>query len=137
MKFHYNNADSKAAVKAYIDRCPDGKAYEVSIVLKKDRRTLPQNRLYWLYVACIMDETGNDRDALHDFFRRKFLPVKYGVLGGERTERLTSTTELDTVQFTGYTDRIVAFASSELGIVLPNPEDRYFEQFFEQYKGFI
>lgn len=137
MKLYFHNSAGKEAVKAHIDKYPDGKEYEVNITPRKSTRTLSQNRLYWLYIACIIDETGNDRDALHDHFRRKFLPVYYSLLGDEQTEKLTSTTALDTVQFTQYIDRIVAFSSSELGIVLPNPEDRYFEQFYEQYKGFI
>ena len=52
-------------------------------------------------------------------------------------EQLTSTTTLDTAQFARYIDHITAFAGAELGIVLPDPTDAYWEQFYEYYKNYI
>lgn len=137
MKFRMHNADTKGVIKQYIDKCKDDVLYDVEIKRHTKMRSPSQNRLYWLYIACIVDETDNDRDTIHYELRRRFLPLKEKVFAGETTIQLTSTTELDTAQFTRYIDRIVAFAHSELGIILPNPEDRYFEQFYEQYKDYI
>lgn len=137
MRFRVRNAADKAAVKEYIDRCRDGVEYAVEIAMKRHRRTVDQNRLYWLYVSCISDETGNDRETVHNELRRLFLPVHTATLGGRTVEKLTSTTTLDTAQFTRYIDHITAFAGAELGIVLPDPADAYWEQFYEYYKSYI
>lgn len=138
MRFRFHDDKSKQALRAYIDKCPQGREYEAVITMRVKRRTLSQNRLYWLYIACIMDETGeNDREALHNYLRRKFLPVHRIMIGSEEAEKLTSTTELNTGQFTRYIDSIVVWAASELGIALPDPEDLHFEQFCEQYKHWL
>lgn len=137
MIFTIRNKTDADAVKAYIDKCKEGIVYSVEIKKKTIRRTLPQNSLYWLYVTCIADETGNDKEAIHDELRRLFLPVHSGELGGRPIEKLTSTTTLNTVQFTHYIDKIVAFAASEIGIALPDPSDLYWEQFYEHYKDMI
>jgi hypothetical protein len=44
-----------------------------------------------------------------------------------------STKGLNTTQFKEYLDRIQAAMSQE-GIILPNPEDLQFEQFYDHYK---
>lgn len=137
MQFKFRDKPTKDAVHAYIDKCADGAEYEVSIKRFFKKRSVPQNRLYWLYVSCIMDETGNDRDTIHNELREMFLPVRFGELGIKQTKNLTSTTTLNTKQFKEYTDRIIAWAASELGIALPDPEDQYFEQFYEQYRDYI
>lgn len=41
---------------------------------------------------------------------------------------------LSTVEMSEFMTKIQADASSELGIILPIPDDRYFEEFYEQYK---
>lgn len=137
MRFRVRNAADKTVVKEYIDRCRDGVEYSVEIAMKRHRRTVDQNRLYWLYVSCISDETGNDRETVHNELRRLFLPVHAATLGGRTVEKLTSTTTLDTAQFAHYIDRITAFAGAELGIALPDPADAYWEQFYEYYKSYI
>ena len=137
MKFYFENTAGREAVKSYIDKCKDGVMFVVEIKRQTRQRTILQNRLYWLYVACIMDETGNDRETIHYELRRRFLPIRTGELAGEQIERLTSTTELNTAQFKAYIDRIVEFAQNELSIVLPNPDDLCFEAFYSNYKDFI
>ena len=52
-------------------------------------------------------------------------------------KRPISTSKLNTAQFTAYLEKVQVLASSELGIVLPVPEDRIFEEFYEQYENRI
>lgn len=134
MRFVIQDNKSREAILTYIQKLNEKKRYEVLISLKKEKRTIPQNRLYWLYLSCISDETGMDKDDLHVHFKRKFLQKEEIVIGNEVVMSTYSTTELTTKQFTDYINQIVAFASSELGIVLPDPADLYWEQFYEQYK---
>ena len=65
MKFKVTKPQDKRAVMAYLDRLPEGKTYNVTIVRHRERRTADQNRLLWLWVNCISDETGQDKDDLH------------------------------------------------------------------------
>jgi hypothetical protein len=137
VNFKITHPDDKAKVIAYIEKLTEGKRYSVSITQKREVRTLPQNRLYWLWIACISDETGNDKDTLHEFFKDKFLGFESVKVFNEIFEKPLSTTKLNTKQFTNYLDLIQGFAGSELGIVLPNPEDLYFQDFYERYKDFV
>jgi len=135
MKFRITNADT-AAVTAYLQKLSPAKEYDVTVSIHRRNRTVPQNRLYWLHVTCVADETGSDRNEVHAELKRLYLPSE-SVTGmyGETIVRPVSTTKLDTAQFSAYIEKVVAFASSTLGIVLPMPGDLAFEQFEEYYKG--
>lgn len=135
MKFRITNADT-AAVTAYLQRLSPAKEYDVTVSIHRRNRTIPQNSLYWLHVACIADETGSDRNEVHAELKRLYLPSE-SVTGmyGETVVRPVSTTKLDTAQFSAYIEKVVAFAASTLGIILPMPGDLAFEEFEEYYKN--
>ena len=53
---------------------------------------------------------------------------------GEKWERIYNTSsKLNTEQMTEFLNKIQADALTELGITLPQPEDRFFEQFYAQF----
>jgi hypothetical protein len=133
--FRVHNKTDIEPVKEYLDRLTVGKTYDVSIKLHRDNRSLPQNRLYRLWLNCISNETGNEVEDLHDYFRGRFLSHRVEIFGGECSVRI-STKRLNTAEFTAFLDKVQQFAA-EQGIILPNPEDLYFEQFYQQYKDFI
>lgn len=137
MHFKLTTPKDKEAVRSYLDLLPEGKRYNVSITLHREKRSVDQNRLLWLWLGCISAETGQDKDSLHDYFKLKFLGFDTKTLWGTQLYSPVSTKSLDTKQFTDYLERVQAFASSELGIILPNPEDQYWEQFYEQYKNYL
>ena len=136
MKFLITNEHSRRVVFEYLEKLNLAKKYSVEITLKREIRTLSQNRLYWLYLACLEQETGNEKEALHDFFKRKWLRKNTTELRNEQIISVYSTKELNTVQFKAYIDRIVLFAAEE-GIILPDPNDLSWSQFYETYKDFI
>ena len=108
------------------------KSYTVEITEKKVRRSIPQNSLLWLWLTAIEHETGNDRNDLHEFFKAKYLtPNQVEVFGTNLTKY--TTTNLNTEQFKYYLDHIQTFASSELAITLPDPKDKYWEDFYKYY----
>ena len=122
----------------YLNGLPDNKQYIVEIKRKREQRSIDQNRLYFLWLSCIMAETGEHKDALHEYFKQYFLGVdEYLVFNKHQIIMPKSTTKLDTKQMTDYLERIQQFASAELGIALPNPEDRYWDEFYNHYKNFI
>ena len=137
MQFKIHIQSDKAKVIDYIGKLPEEKKYLIEIKLKRDRRSIDQNRLYWLWLNCIMDETGNQKDDLHVYFKQRFLGVENRYLFGENIVLEKSTAKLDTKQMTDYLDRVQQFANTELGILLPNPDDLYFQEFYDKYKDFI
>lgn len=134
MKFLIHNQESLQGVKDYISKLNLDKRYEINITLKKEKRTIPQNRLYWLYVTCIADETGNSKEDIHNHLKQTFLKVEDVIIGNASIAKTISTTKLNTSMMANYINQIVVWASSECGIILPDPADYVWEQFYEKYK---
>ncbi|HDS1307592.1 TPA: recombination protein NinB, partial [Stenotrophomonas maltophilia] len=128
----------------------ENKPLVVEIKPEAKDRSKAQNRLYWKWLHEIHKKTGNDEDQLHFEFKKKFL---IGILKRDDDEyaamclaisalkqseseqyrviadgviRETSTTRMNTSQFTNYLQLIEAFALKEFGLVLPVPEDLKF-----------
>jgi hypothetical protein len=99
-------------------------------------RTNDQNALYWMWLTCLEQETGQEKDSLHDYFREKYLQVACEQVFDSERKILQSTTKLDTAAMKNYLDKIQVFAATELAVTLPDPEDRYFEEFLSQYERF-
>lgn len=133
MVLKINTPKDKEGVISYISRLPD-KQFIVAINKRKEVRTLSQNRLYQLWIAVICDEIGYNPEELKLIFRGMFLPKETFVFGGVTYEIAMSTTKLDTVQFTAYLNKIEVFASAELGIILPRPEDLHFAEMYDKYQ---
>ena len=96
-------------------------------------RTISQNRLERLWLTCIADETGNDSNELHDYFKEKWIESKEVIMFGEK-KLIYSTRHLNTIQFKQFLDKIQIFANTELGIILPIPEDKNWDVFYETYR---
>lgn len=108
--------------------------HKIILSIKKEpkkTRTLQQNRYYRAILAIIADETGNDPDDLHEFFKFK-LNRKYTTFGGEVGG---STTQLDTAQMTKYIDRVRQFALDELNISTPSPEEENLMEYLASEYG--
>lgn len=94
--------------------------------IHKDKRTrsVVQNNYYWLLLTMIEQDTGNDKDELHEYFKKKYLNANFTLSILRVDDSLTyakSTTKLTTTEFEYYLERIRMFASRELGIFLPLP----------------
>jgi hypothetical protein len=110
--------------------------YKFELKKYTDGRSAQQNRLYWAWLACISDETGDDSNSLHIHFMRLFAPVKIVEALGTVTETFLRTSEMSIKQMHEYMNKIEIFASRELQIILLHPEDLGFEEFYEKYKMF-
>ena len=131
----------------YTHSINEGKPLVVEIRPESKDRSKAQNRLYWKWLHEIHRKTGNDEDQLHFEFKKKFLIdilkrddddyaamcLAISALKKSESEqfeaiangviRETSTTRMDTSQFTEYLNLIEAFALKEFGIVLPVPDN--------------
>lgn len=112
--------------------------YLADIKKKRKIRSINQNSLYWLWLKCIWDETGNHKDTLHDYFAKKYLGQEQIMIFGKYPVSVNkTTTALDTKQFTDYLERIQQEALTELDICLPQPKDRHWDEFYDRYKSYI
>ena len=106
----------------YLSKKKDG-IYYVRVELSRKPRSLNQNNYYWgVVLPIIADYTGNTPDELHNIFKRMFLPPKTIMYRNKAIKMPSSTTELSTVGFAEYIDRITAEAG-ELGVSIPPPND--------------
>lgn len=107
--------------------------YIISVKRASERRTIAQNDLMWSWFSCIENETGTAKNDVYMYYCKKFLCKVISV--GERMEKICQTSSmLNTAQMTDFLKKIQADAAAELGITLPIPEDRYFDDFYNKYK---
>jgi hypothetical protein len=88
------------------------------ITPEKKGRSQSQNAYYWVYLGVIAQETGENADDLHEFFKQKLLPPVLVTVRGEEIRRTPSTGSLSKVEFGEYLDKIAALTE----IPLPDPE---------------
>lgn len=108
--------------------------YTLKITRKTTKRSLPQNKLMWMWYKCIEDSTGTPANDIHEYYKSKFLCHPKTIYGKQYIV-VGSTTSLNTIQFTEYLNKIQADAATELGIRLPLPEDQEYNQFIEMYNN--
>ena len=107
--------------------------YTITIARKKEHRSIDQNALMWLWFTCIEAETGTPRQDVHDYYCVRFLRRNISWNGMDRTV-VEGTSKLTKERMTWFLDQIQADAKTEFGINLPQPEDLYFEEFYQTYK---
>ena len=107
----------------------EGKEIELRVDKYKEKRTLAQNRYYWIICTIVAEETGHDPEEIHQIFKSMFLKT-WTKLKHKRIQRIQSTTELDTKEFTDYVDKCSRFAGQELGIFIPLPGEIDLEEGF-------
>jgi len=107
--------------------------YTITVKRQSEKRSIAQNDLMWMWMQCIENETGTPKDEVYMYYCKKFLMRTVSI--GERMERIYMTSsKLNSEQMTAFLNQIQADAASELGITLPTPQDRYFEQFYQDYR---
>lgn len=106
--------------------------YHITIKRASEKRSIPQNDLMWMWLACIERETGTPKDDVYMYYCKKFL-MKTIEVGGHQERIYNTSSKLSSEQMTEFLNKIQADALSELGITLPLPQDRFFEQFYAQF----
>ena len=106
--------------------------YTITIKRASEKRSIPQNDLMWMWLTCIERETGTPKDDVYMYYCKKFLMKTIQV--GNKMERIYNTSsKLNQEQMSEFLTKIQVDAATELGITLPKPEDRFFEQFYAQF----
>jgi hypothetical protein len=110
------------------------KKFIAEIKVWRKVRTVPQNRLYWMWLRCITKEgeSGYTEEELHEYFKKRYLNWREKEMFGDRLSITKSTTELTTKEFTEYLDKIQMQMGGE-GISLPQPGEPMFDEFYARY----
>lgn len=112
--------------------------FTIQIVGKRRCRTLAQNRLMWMWFACIECETGQTANDIHDYYCEKYLRHEVtNPATGEIMSVAGHTSCLSVEQFTRFLNDVQADAATELGITLPTPDEEGWEEFEDEYKKFV
>lgn len=117
-----------ARVKEYLS-VYEGKTLEVIMAPKVKKRTDKQNRYYWgVVVAMVADWSGQGREDIHEFFKKKFGKIKMAEFrdkdGNIVYEEIpVSTTKLLTVEFEDYAASIRRWAAEFCGLDIPLPNE--------------
>lgn len=101
---------------------PTNRNWEIVIREHHEKRTSPQNSYYFgVVIATIAKHTGYSPDEVHELAATLFLPDGEVEIGGKTIMRRKSTAKLSKVEFGDYIDRVIAWAASEAGVVIPAP----------------
>lgn len=118
---------------AYLFSTLQNGTYTITVKKVSEKRSISQNDLLWMWLACIERETGTPKDEVYMYYCKRFLMRTVTI--GQRIERIYMTSsKLNTEQMTTFLNQIQADAQTELGITLPQPQDRFFEAFYADYK---
>ena len=96
-----------------------------SISKPKNYRSLQQNKYYWFILGLLESNSGIDSNDWHLYFGEKFRRNTKD-FNGEIITFTKSSTDLTTMEFEDYMSKIRTFASRELGILLPLPNETEF-----------
>jgi hypothetical protein len=105
---------------------------DICLVVDKRRtnRSVNQNAYYWsTVIGTIAKELGyqdNEADSIHHELREKFLSswiICRIASKKSRRKIVKSTTDLDTLQFEEYMSAVRSWASAELNIFIPEPNN--------------
>ena len=106
--------------------------YTITIKRANEKRSIPQNDLMWMWLTCIERETGTPKEDVYMYYCKKFL-MKTIQIGDKLEHIYITSSKLNQEQMSEFLTKIQVDALTELGITLPKPEDRFFEQFYNQF----
>jgi len=107
-----------------------GKLISIKFLAEEERRSLPQNSYYWSvvipHIIKGLEYAGymvGEIEA-HEFLKVRFNSVQLEIKDGEMISIPRTTTDLNTIEFMTYLERIKVFASESLGIYIPEPNEQ-------------
>jgi hypothetical protein len=116
--------EQRDAIRDLVGKLDVSKPWSITVEPWKKKRTLSQNALYFKWVSIVANETGNSQDDVHEAFKQKFCPPRVVKIGDDERSIYT-TTKLTTQEMTDYINKVYAYVTSELGYLLPLPEEMH------------
>lgn len=104
----------------YIKNLKDGLRIVEVLKPAKKLRSNNQNSYYWgVVISLIAEEIGISVDEAHDLMKIQFLKKRIS----EKLWTVRSTASLNTLEFEDYLANVKRFASMELNIIIPDPNN--------------
>ena len=99
--------------------------YIIDIKEARQKRSLDQNALYWVYMGILSEYTGYTPEEVHVELKEKFLGYyeKANRVTGEVKRFVAESKTLDTLEFTKYIESVRLYAMQDLDCYLPLPEE--------------
>jgi hypothetical protein len=102
----------------------EGKDVEISIGEKSKTRSDSQNRYFHgVPVVLISGKTGMDKEETKEYLKQRFSPKKRITIKGKETIIVKGTSKMSTKEFCDFIDRIQRFASEEIDLFIPSPDE--------------
>lgn len=102
----------------------EGKRIQIRIEKLKSKRSIQQNRYWWLAMTILGNELGYSKEETHELMKFKFLKRERVIeKTGEILEYIESTTTLSKPDFADMVTDMVRWAAS-MGIVIPLPGEQ-------------
>ena len=135
------NANSKSFVYAKLSALIDssGKSYRVTVKEWRERRSLSQNSLYWVWMQFLQDnlpvsDQKHDKEVWHEYLKKYFCPVKVIAMPAGQDAEVKSTKILDVGEFTYYMNKVEQWAQGHM-LALPVPEDSEYAQLMRKQEN--
>ncbi len=120
-----NQKDFLKYLKQFVPINKDFTEVEILVKKRKSKRSLEQNRLWWVYMTILANETGMMKDAMHEVCKYKFLKKETVIEAtGEIMEYIGSTTQLNKSEFADMIAELQQWAAESLNIILPSPGEQ-------------
>lgn len=121
--FLINNPNSKQLVISIIQNLQEGE-YLVRVSKRRQSRSLNQNAYYWgVVVKMLAEEFGYDPQDMHEALKYKFLASSIQLENGEFLFFPKQSSELNTIEFEDYLEKIRIWAIMEFNILIPLPHE--------------
>ena len=105
----------------------EGKTVFITVREQKNRRSLNLNSYYWAVVVnLVSQDTGYDKEEAHEVLKSMFLRTRYQIKG-IWVDGMKSTTKLSNQEMTEYIEEVKRFATSSLGLYIPDPNEVEYE----------
>jgi hypothetical protein len=105
----------------------------IEIIEKRKNRSLSSNALYWLWMQCLSDDSGQDKEDYHDYFKDKYIGVSTKIVFGKTIIKEPTTTDKDDKYFSAYMKQVKHESYHKFNVVLPEPDDQGFNEFVNKY----
>lgn len=102
----------------------EGKRIQIRIEKLKSKRSIQQNRYWWLAMTILGNELGYSKEETHELMKFKFLKRERVIeKTGEILEYIESTTTLSKSDFSDMVTDMVRWAAS-MNIIIPLPGEQ-------------
>lgn len=101
-----------------------GKMVEVVVRQMRNKRSNNQNRYLWgVCYKLISEETGYEKNKLHEMFKQMFLD-EIILINGKEYHTVKGSSELDTIDFSDeFVEKIRLWAAQEINCYIPDPNE--------------